>query len=266
MDQNVRNKLNEIRQQQLESEQNLQANEPSTAASDKPLKIAALGGLAAGLIIAWLMYSFLPTENADLIAQRASVAIYENRVREANETIEQLNDRVELLTEKISTLAILDAGASQSAAISNASQELFPITSRALDKLPPPSAGMSDIKTDVKRPHKLSPVQARQGISTTLVTLDNEHFVDNERPVTNVSKHGPWVINLISTPSKADADRFTKKTQSKGIKTEQQLITVKGAQRWRVQITGFSTAENAGYFAETAKAQLGLKDVWIMKR
>ena len=104
MDQNVRKKLNEIRQKQLESEASPKANEPSTAASDKQLKITALGGVAAGLIIAWLINSFLPTENADLIAQRSSVGIYENKIREANETIEQLNDRVELLTESISDL------------------------------------------------------------------------------------------------------------------------------------------------------------------
>ena len=104
LDQNVRNKLNEIRQRQLESENNPQAHEPSTAASDMPLKFAALGGVAAGLIIAWLINSFLPTENADLIAQRSSVTIHENKIREANETIEQLNDRVELLTDSISSL------------------------------------------------------------------------------------------------------------------------------------------------------------------
>ena len=104
LDQNVRKKLNEIRQKQLESDIDLQANEPSTASGNKSLKIAALGGVAAGLIIAWFMNSFLPTDNVDLIAQRSSVAIYENKIREANEKIEQLYDRVELLTESISGL------------------------------------------------------------------------------------------------------------------------------------------------------------------
>ena len=104
MDQNVRKKLNEIRQKQLESEASPKANEPSTAASDKPLKIAALGGVAAGLIIAWLINSFLPTEYADLIPQISSVGIYQNKIRESNETSENLNDLEELLTETISHL------------------------------------------------------------------------------------------------------------------------------------------------------------------
>lgn len=104
MDQNVRNKLNEIRQKQLESENNLQANEPSTPSCDKPLKIVALGGVAIGFIAAWLMNSILSTENTDLIVQKSRVAIYENEIREANKTIEQLNDRVELLAKSISSL------------------------------------------------------------------------------------------------------------------------------------------------------------------
>ena len=80
------------------------------------------------------------------------------------------------------------------------------------------------------------------------------------------SKNGPWVINLVSTSSKTDADRLSKKALSKDIQTEQQQITVKGTRYWRVQITGFSTAEDAKAYADTAKAQLGLKDAWIMKR
>jgi len=41
---------------------------------------------------------------------------------------------------------------------------------------------------------------------------------------------------------------------------------VKGTRYWRVQITGFSTADDAKTYANTAKEQLGLKDAWIMKR
>ena len=104
MDQNIRNKLNEIRQKQLESEKNLQANETSSMSNDKPLIIMALSGVATGLIIAWLIYLFLSTDDADLIAQKSRIVIYENEIREANKIIEQLHDRVELLTKTISNL------------------------------------------------------------------------------------------------------------------------------------------------------------------
>ena len=104
MDQNVRDKLNEIRQKQLESDANFHTTKRSTTASDKSLKFYVLGGLVGGFIIAWLINSFLSTENADLIAQKSRVVIYENEIRETNKLIEQLNDRVELLTDTISNL------------------------------------------------------------------------------------------------------------------------------------------------------------------
>ena len=103
MDQNIRNKLNEIRQNQLESGKNLQANETSSTSNDKPLILMALSGVATGLIIAWLIYLFLSTDDADLIAQKSRIVIYENEIRAANKIIEQLNDRVELLAGAISS-------------------------------------------------------------------------------------------------------------------------------------------------------------------
>ena len=106
MDQNVRNKLNEIRHKQLESYTNLQAIKPSTTASNKSVIIAVLGGVAAGFITAWLMNSFLSTENVDLIAQKSRVAFYEDKIRGVNKTIEQLNDRVELLSKSVSSLEL----------------------------------------------------------------------------------------------------------------------------------------------------------------
>jgi len=104
LDSNVRNRLNEIRQKQLESGKNLQSDEPSTASSDKSLILAVLAGIAAGIIIAWMLNSFLSTESANLINQTSRVVIYENKIRETNNLIEQLNDRVELLTKSISGL------------------------------------------------------------------------------------------------------------------------------------------------------------------
>ena len=64
----------------------------------------ALSGVATGLIIAWLINLFLSTDDADLIAQKSRIVIYENEIRAANKIIEQLNDRVELLAGSISSL------------------------------------------------------------------------------------------------------------------------------------------------------------------
>jgi hypothetical protein len=106
LDQNVRNKLNEIRQRQLESNKEPQPDKPSATASGKSLLIALVGGVAVGVLIAWLMNSFLSTANVELIAQKSRVALYENKIRDVNKTIEQLNERVELLSRSVSSLEI----------------------------------------------------------------------------------------------------------------------------------------------------------------
>lgn len=106
MDQNIRNKLNEIRQRQLESNKEFQSNKPPTTASDKLLIIALFGGIAVGILIASLMNSFLSTANVDLFAQKSRVAIYEDEIRGVNKTIEQLNDRVELLGKSVYSLEL----------------------------------------------------------------------------------------------------------------------------------------------------------------
>jgi hypothetical protein len=89
--------------------------------------------------------------------------------------------------------------------------------------------------------------------------------VTEKHPALSRDKHGPWAINLISTTSKDEAERFAEKAWSMDLQTELQQVTLKGTPYWRVQITGFSTAEDASVYAETAKERLGLKDVWILK-
>ncbi|MGB5179226.1 MAG: SPOR domain-containing protein [Gammaproteobacteria bacterium] len=95
---------------------------------------------------------------------------------------------------------------------------------------------------------------------------EHKGSASSEQPAVSVDNQGPWVINLVSSPSRVDADRLTKKAQSRDIQAQQQQVTVKGKQYWRVQITGFSTQQEARAYAETVKSRLELKDVWIMKR
>ena len=102
--------------------------------------------------------------------------------------------------------------------------------------------------------------------ASNTAAMDRQNSGDRKQPAVSVDKTGPWVINLVSSSSKADADRLAEKARSRGIETDQQPVTVKGKQFWRVQITGFSTQEQASAYADTAREKLGLKDVWIMKR
>ncbi|MGD2137513.1 MAG: SPOR domain-containing protein [Gammaproteobacteria bacterium] len=85
-------------------------------------------------------------------------------------------------------------------------------------------------------------------------------------PGGNGAADKPWVINLASSPSKADAERFAARARSRDIETELQPVSVKGRQYWRVQITGFPSREAARAYAATAREKLGLKDVWVTTR
>jgi hypothetical protein len=84
-------------------------------------------------------------------------------------------------------------------------------------------------------------------------------------PGQDAGMHGPWVINLLSSPKKSDADRFADKARNQGIAVEQGTVSVKGREFFRVQLTGFLTKKQAEESARPVKDKLGLKDVWIFK-
>jgi len=85
-------------------------------------------------------------------------------------------------------------------------------------------------------------------------------------PLQAKPREGRWVINLLSDPDKALADRFADRARQGGIAVEQNRSEVKGRVFWRVQITGFETAGEARAHADEVKAKLRLKDVWIFKQ
>jgi hypothetical protein len=87
-----------------------------------------------------------------------------------------------------------------------------------------------------------------------------------QQPVSSEAVQSPWVINIASSQDKAGADRVAEMARSRDFPTDVQQVTVKGKPFWRVQLTGFSTKEEAGATAEIAAQTLGLKDYWLMKR
>ena len=80
-----------------------------------------------------------------------------------------------------------------------------------------------------------------------------------------VALQGPWVINLLSSMNKSDADRFAVQARRQGFPVEQSSIMLKGREYFRVQLTGFLTEKQAEESAGPVKARLRLKDVWIFK-
>ena len=133
--------------------------------------------------------------------------------------------------------------------------------SRVTEPSVSPSSGTAIVEDEQSSTHP------PETTATSKVTvMEGQASVADVVPAVSLDKNGPWVINLVSTSSKADAERLAKMALSRDIQTHQQQITVKGTRYWRVQITGFSTQEQASAYADIAKEKLGLKDVWIMKR
>jgi hypothetical protein len=97
-------------------------------------------------------------------------------------------------------------------------------------------------------------------------TLGTNRMPSEDRSIAVAQRKGPWVINLLSSPIKADADRFESRLEAAGTQTEQQEVFVKGKTYWRVQIVGFSSLADARAHADLVTEQFALKDAWVMKR
>jgi len=104
------------------------------------------------------------------------------------------------------------------------------------------------------------PIEASSGEPATSATA-----ADAKPPKTGL-KEGRWVINLLSDPNKALAERFAARARDRGVPVEENRSEVKGRVFWRVQITGFGTMSEARAHADEVKTKLRLKDVWIFKQ
>jgi hypothetical protein len=113
-------------------------------------------------------------------------------------------------------------------------------------------------------PEKSAGLAAAAGMQQTQKARDATR--NEDRPPSEIPDAGQWVINLASLPSEVDAERFMQDARSRGFVTRQQQVMVAGKPYWRVQTHGFTSSQAARTYSETIRQQLGLKDVWIMKR
>ena len=245
-----------------------------------------------------LFYNDLETK-APQTSQQNDTAVNQ-AIEQLEDRLTGLVDRVEMLTDSITYLesklirahVLTDSiiTAEQQAPSLASKQPATSESVRDVDELPPSAAGQTTRQTPAvstaapgatvssttvasteKSTTRLASKQP-DSAKTTQDTARRVAVTESRAPVSrhqtpvNTSKGGPWVINLTSSPSQADADRFAAKVRSRGIETQQQQVTVKGNQYWRVQTTGFSTANEAQSYAGIVREKLGLRDVWITRR
>jgi hypothetical protein len=131
------------------------------------------------------------------------------------------------------------------------------ITTAAVAKadMQPPEPGADDLSGTEKS-------TTAEGADPTASTVPPVP-VDGEKQ--RAVPQGLWVVNLMSSPNRSDADRFAENARKQGIDVDQTSVRLNGREFFRVQMTGFETEKQARSSAGPVQDQLGLKDVWIFK-
>jgi uncharacterized protein YgiM (DUF1202 family) len=109
-------------------QENSQTVRTSSSTYDKSLYIAALGGVAAGLTIAamvWLAKSLLSTDEPKVFSPDSNAAVYMSEVRKTNDQLHQLNNRIELLTKSITRLTRIMEPNSSTGSVKMAQENSF---------------------------------------------------------------------------------------------------------------------------------------------
>ena len=107
MDHVIRQRLNEIRQKQLDAQNNTRETPPDPGARNKSYYIPLLAGVVAGLVIAitaWAVSSLFTADDVKILLPESRVAIDASEIGKANEQIERLDSRLESLYQSISSL------------------------------------------------------------------------------------------------------------------------------------------------------------------
>ncbi len=103
----VREKMEEVIQKQKRLQEQSQAKTESRSAIDKSQFILAIGGVAAGLtlaVIVWLAKSIVMTDHLNMSAADRDVALHRGEFIKLSDNIAHLNERVGSLTESVSNL------------------------------------------------------------------------------------------------------------------------------------------------------------------
>ena len=220
----------------------------------------------------------LTTEDAELQPDIADEDVPDKYSAQAEMNAERLTDSITYLESKLTSAEVItDSVIAAEQALSPSTSTKSPVVSEAtedLELLPPSFAAddtgsetpVTSIDAETKANGASTNDTPLPAVSSKAADMDRQEFVVNEQPAVSMNTEGPWVINLVSSSSQADADRMAEKARSVGIQTQQQQVTVKGKHYWRVQITGFATKEQASAYGDTAIAKLGLNDVWVMSR
>ena len=251
-----------------------------------PYWLKITGFSLISILLAVNAYLLLPSANrlakveSDLDNHASKFAKLDSPVSasdELSENLEYLNTRVHMLTNFITDLEVQLTSLKAVAESINddcppqfkaeaAAHEVLAVTKPADNVAATPSAAATNADTDSSTETQSSgDKQARYDQPEEPAAPVAEDVVAAPA-VTEITDQGAWVINLASLDNQAAADRFSVRAQAKGIPVQQQIVSLKGKQHWRIRVTGFASLSEARSNAGPIKEKLGLKNVWISQR
>lgn len=83
------------------------------------------------------------------------------------------------------------------------------------------------------------------------------------KAATKTTESGGWTVNLASSNQLDDAKKTANSYAQKGVPVTISSTTVKNQTRYRLQVKGFKTKEEATAYGNKAKEMLNLNSVWI---
>jgi cell division septation protein DedD len=209
------------------------------------------------------MASDVQTSIAATEKLNATVGALATRMDRLDAAIARLDDKTRALQEQIDGIGTASAE-TQSSALAESDKQV-----KATAQLPGPE---SDVVASPQMPGTTR--QVAGGPSTEASRLQQgapvpaagpEEEIASAKEPTAAAATGPWVINLVSFYDEPSAARFAARAEAKGVHVEQDQVTVKGKEYWRVRVPGFNSAQEATEHADSIKAKLGLKETWIGK-
>lgn len=77
--------------------------------------------------------------------------------------------------------------------------------------------------------------------------------------------NGPWVVNLVSVYSDDKADSEIKRLTQKGLPVEKSIARQNGKSWYRIQVSGFTSYQDAKIYLGKMQKDYGLHEAWISK-
>jgi hypothetical protein len=127
-------------------------------------------------------------------------------------------------------------------------------------------AGLYVPKKITTIPDKLPAVPAND-INNVVNNATKQPATDNTTPppvsTTTAQASSGWTVNLASSNRLEDAKKTAARFTQKGVPVSISSVTVKNETRYRLQVKGFKTKDEAAAYANKAKDTLKLNAVWI---